>query len=42
MKIYENRIILKLKSFKNLGLGIKITIAAVIAILVQAFGMILL
>ena len=42
MKIRLNFIRLKLESFKNMGLGVKIAIFGVIAILAQAFGIIFL
>ncbi|MDC0927922.1 hypothetical protein OAQ30_02750 [Nitrosopumilus sp.] len=42
MKIIINFIILKFEFLKKLSLGKKIVIATIIAILAQAFGMILL
>ena len=42
MKIGINFIKLKLESFKNMGLGVKIAIFGAIAILAQAFGIIFL
>jgi|TARA_B110000438_G_scaffold89291_1_gene88768 hypothetical protein len=42
MKIFRNFITMKFKSLKKLSLGKKIVIVTVIAILAQAFGIILL
>jgi len=42
MKIFINFINLNLKSLKNMGLGVKIAIFAIVAILAQAFGIIFL
>jgi hypothetical protein len=42
MKFFTIIFILKFESFKNLSLGKKIVIVTIIAILAQAFGIILL